>query len=89
MFSIPESEFLREKHQYMDIIGQLTDENIIMRKMIGELKSNQQGIQQFKLRFYARNIKQKYLDPKTSAFEQKLDEEAMMMEMKALTMAKK
>lgn len=27
----------------MDIIGQLTDENMIMRQMIGEMKIDQQG----------------------------------------------
>lgn len=69
IFSVPESEFLREKHQYMDIIGQLTEENVVMRKMIGQLKANQ--------------------DPKSAVFEQELNEEAMMVEMKNLAILKK
>lgn len=41
--SVPEADVIREKNQYMDILGQLIEENVWMRKMIGELKNNQQG----------------------------------------------
>jgi 3-methyladenine DNA glycosylase Tag len=41
--SVPESEFLREKQQYIDIIAQLTEENMAMRKIIGEYEQQEQG----------------------------------------------
>lgn len=41
--SVPESEFIKEKNQYMEIIAQLIDENVVMRKMLGELKNGQLG----------------------------------------------
>uniref|UniRef100_A0A1I7SHT9 PH domain-containing protein n=1 Tax=Bursaphelenchus xylophilus TaxID=6326 RepID=A0A1I7SHT9_BURXY len=37
--SVPESEFLREKDQYMDIIANLTEENMQMRQIIGKYQN--------------------------------------------------
>ncbi|KAI1731908.1 hypothetical protein Ddc_00752 [Ditylenchus destructor] len=39
--SIPEGEFLREKHQYMEIIDRLTEENMDLRRIIGEYEKQQ------------------------------------------------
>lgn len=41
--SIPESEYFHEKQQYAQIIDQLTEENMVMRRIIGRLKSDQEG----------------------------------------------
>ncbi|CAD5214121.1 unnamed protein product [Bursaphelenchus okinawaensis] len=37
--SVPEADFLKEKDQYMDIIANLTEENMQMRQIIGKYQS--------------------------------------------------
>ncbi|KAI6200956.1 hypothetical protein M3Y96_00789800 [Aphelenchoides besseyi] len=42
--SIPETEYFREKQQYIEIINQLTEENIEMRKIIGDFEDEQRAV---------------------------------------------
>ncbi|KAI6220579.1 IQ domain-containing protein E [Aphelenchoides fujianensis] len=41
--SIPESEFFREKQQYIEVINRLTEENMEMRRIIGDFEDGQQA----------------------------------------------
>ncbi|KAI6241699.1 hypothetical protein M3Y99_00331800 [Aphelenchoides fujianensis] len=41
--SIPESAFFREKQQYVEVINRLTEENMEMRRIIGDFEDEQQA----------------------------------------------
>lgn len=79
--SIPKTEFLYEKHQYMDVIGQLTDENIEMRRIIGQLKGNQKGT--------SNQILYTNLERASISIDLDLNEEVIMEELRNMSLAKK
>jgi len=43
--SVPETEFLREKDQYLAIINRLVEENMHLRQVIGEFEQRRRGQQ--------------------------------------------